>query len=49
VRPLYVSVGHRISLATARAWVLQLAPTYRQPETTRAADQQVRKMARGEL
>lgn len=37
VRPLYVSVGHRVSLPAARRWVLRLAPHYRLPETTRAA------------
>ncbi|GAA0606423.1 deoxyribonuclease V [Kribbella sandramycini] len=38
VKPVYVSVGHRISLPTAIAHVLHLAPHYRLPETTRAAD-----------
>ncbi len=38
VRPLYVSVGHRISLPTACDWVLRCAPRYRLPETTRWAD-----------
>lgn len=42
IKPLYVSVGHRISLASARDWVLKLSPTYRLPETTRAADHLVR-------
>jgi deoxyribonuclease V len=37
VRPVYVSVGHRIGLVSARAWVLRLAPRYRLPETTRWA------------
>ncbi|MGE0081247.1 MAG: deoxyribonuclease V [Thiohalomonadaceae bacterium] len=36
-RPLYVSVGHRISLETALRWTLACAPRYRLPETTRAA------------
>jgi deoxyribonuclease V len=39
VKPLFVSVGHRIDLDTACALVLDLAPKYRQPETTRRADQ----------
>jgi deoxyribonuclease V len=39
VQPLYVSVGHRISLETAIDYVLQCAPKYRLPETTRLADQ----------
>ena len=43
VNPIYVSIGHRISLATACEWVLKLSPKYRLPETTRQADQAVRK------
>ncbi|MFD3399337.1 deoxyribonuclease V [Kribbella sp. NPDC058693] len=38
VKPLYVSVGHRVSLTTAIHHVLHLTPRYRLPETTRAAD-----------
>jgi deoxyribonuclease V len=38
VRPLFVSVGHRISLETAIAYTLRCAPRYRLPETTRQAD-----------
>ena len=38
VQPLYVSIGHRISLSTAVDYVLQCAPKYRLPETTRLAD-----------
>ncbi len=37
VKPVYVSIGHRISLATAVDWVLRLTPRYRLPETTRQA------------
>lgn len=36
--PVFVSVGHKVSLETACHWVLHCAPTYRLPETTRAAD-----------
>lgn len=36
-RPLFVSIGHRISLSTAIRYVLACAPRYRLPETTRAA------------
>ncbi|WP_204745226.1 endonuclease V [Glycomyces paridis] len=39
VKPLYVSAGHRTTLDSARALVLELAPDYRQPEPIRAADQ----------
>ena len=38
VQPVYVSAGHKISLATAADFVLQCAPKYRLPETTRLAD-----------
>jgi deoxyribonuclease V len=38
VKPLYVSVGHRIGLAEAAEWVLRLAPTHRLPEPARLAD-----------
>ncbi|MET9493790.1 endonuclease V [Streptomyces sp. NPDC006552] len=38
VKPVYVSVGHRISLAGACAHTLALTPAYRLPETTRRAD-----------
>jgi len=38
VKPLYVSIGHRVSLGAARRWVLRCAPRYRLPETTRQAD-----------
>ena len=38
VKPLYVSVGHLISLESAAEWVLRLAPTHRLPEPIRLAD-----------
>jgi deoxyribonuclease V len=37
VAPVYVSIGHKISLETAIRFVLACAPRYRLPETTRAA------------
>ncbi len=37
VRPIYVSVGHRVSLETAVALALNCAPRYRIPEPTRQA------------
>jgi deoxyribonuclease V len=43
VKPVYVSVGHRTTLGTARDLVLELAPRYRLPEPIRAADQLGRK------
>ncbi len=38
VQPLFVSVGHRVSLEMATELVLQCTPKYRLPETTRLAD-----------
>ncbi len=38
VQPIYISIGHRISLETAVNYVLQCTPKYRLPETTRLAD-----------
>ena len=37
VRPLYISLGHRISLETAIHYVLACTSRYRLPETTRLA------------
>jgi len=37
VKPLYVSVGHRIDLASAEHWVLATATRYRLPEPSRLA------------
>jgi deoxyribonuclease V len=44
VKPLVVSVGHRVSLTTAGDWILRLTVRYRMPETTRRADQMVRRL-----
>ncbi|MGW7412210.1 endonuclease V [Streptomyces sp. NPDC054863] len=38
VKPVFVSVGHRVSLDNACAHTLRLAAAFRQPETTRRAD-----------
>lgn len=38
VRPLFISIGHCVSLATAVALVRSCTPRYRLPETTRWAD-----------
>ncbi len=48
VRPVFVSVGHRISLETAVELVLAAAPRYRLPEPIREADRLTR-AAPGEL
>jgi deoxyribonuclease V len=37
VKPLYISPGHRVSLASARQWVMACLTRYRLPETTRWA------------
>jgi deoxyribonuclease V len=37
VKPLYVSIGHRIGLETAVRWVMACVTRYRLPETTRWA------------
>jgi deoxyribonuclease V len=46
VRPVYVSIGHRVSLPTARAWVLRLATRHRLPEPARAAHVEVNRLRR---
>jgi deoxyribonuclease V len=38
VRPIYVSIGHRVSLAAATRLVLRCCTRYRLPEPIRAAD-----------
>jgi len=38
VRPIYVSIGHRVSLETAVRYTLACTSRYRLPETTRMAD-----------
>lgn len=43
VRPVYVSIGHRVSLATAIQLTLMCSPRFREPEPIRAAD----RMSRG--
>ncbi len=47
VKPLYVSVGHRVTLDDAVALALKMGGGYRLPEPTRLADQRVRRLARG--
>lgn len=37
VKPVFVSIGHRVSLATAVAWAMSCTTRYRLPETTRWA------------
>lgn len=42
-KPVFVSIGHKINLETSEALVLEFAPSFRLPETTRSADQLVNK------
>ena len=37
VKPVFVSIGHRVDLDAAQRYVLDCAPKYRLPETTRFA------------
>lgn len=46
VKPVYVSVGHRVSLDNACAHTLALARDFRLPETTRRADALCRRALR---
>lgn len=46
VKPVFVSVGHRVSLGNACAHTLALTPSYRLPETTRRADALCRRVLR---
>ncbi|WP_443089299.1 endonuclease V [Yinghuangia sp. ASG 101] len=49
VKPVFVSVGHGLDLATACRHVLALSPRFRLPETTRQADRACRDaLAEGE-
>ncbi len=45
-RPLYISVGHRIDLPSAKRLVLACCTHYRLPEPTRQADIEVAKLKR---
>jgi deoxyribonuclease V len=46
VRPVYVSIGHRVDLETAERWVLHASGGYRLPEPTRLADRAVARAKR---
>ncbi|MFG2637878.1 endonuclease V [Streptomyces sp. NPDC048362] len=46
VKPVFVSVGHRVGLDNAVAHTLALTPRYRLPETTRRADALCRRALR---
>ena len=42
INPVFVSIGHKVTLATACNIVLHMTTTFRLPETTRLADQYAR-------
>jgi deoxyribonuclease V len=46
VKPVYVSVGHRMDLETAVQIVLSVSPKYREPETTRRSHRLVNDVRR---
>ncbi|MFE7096333.1 endonuclease V [Streptomyces erythrochromogenes] len=46
IKPVYVSVGHKVSLDNACAHTLSLSPRFRIPETTRHADSLCRRALR---
>lgn len=46
VKPLYVSVGHRVTLDQAVRWTLRAARRFRLPEPTRQADLLVGRLSR---
>jgi deoxyribonuclease V len=46
VRPLFVSIGHKVDLASAAALVMGCCTGYRVPEPTRQADIEVAKLKR---
>ncbi|MGO8675408.1 MAG: deoxyribonuclease V [Limisphaerales bacterium] len=47
IRPVYVSIGHRLDLASAEALVLACTLKYRLPEPTRLADRLVAEAKKG--
>jgi deoxyribonuclease V len=49
IKPVFVSIGHKIDLDTATELVLRLSHKYRLPETTRAADQLGRQVLTGRV
>ena len=46
VKPVFLSVGHRVDLPSARAWVLRSAKRYRLPEPSRAAHREANRIRR---
>lgn len=48
-KAIFVSPGHRLSIAQAASWALRCATRYRIPEPTRLADREVARMRRLDL
>lgn len=48
VKPVYVSPGHRMDLATAVELTLGVSPRFREPETTRRSHRLVNELRRGD-
>ena len=46
VRPLFISIGHKVDLASAAALAMECCTKYRVPEPTRQADIEVAKLKR---
>lgn len=46
VKPMFVSIGHKIDLQTSIDWILKLCSKFRLPETVRHADQLVNSLMR---
>lgn len=49
VNPIFVSVGHRVTLASATRGVLEVVPRYKIPEPIRAAHDEVNAMRESDL
>ncbi|MCC6726106.1 MAG: deoxyribonuclease V [Saprospiraceae bacterium] len=49
VNPVFVSIGHKISLEKSVEWVLRVTTKYRLPETTREVDQLVNSVLKNRI
>lgn len=48
VKPMFVSIGHKVNLETAKKWTLKLCSKYRLPETTRQSDHVVNSLLKAD-
>ena len=48
VKPMFVSIGHKVDLAIAKSWTLKLCTKYRLPETTRQSDHLVNSLLKAD-